>query len=134
MWLNIPGVEKYQASEEGVIRHKKFLRSPKCHLSGEGYLRVSVWLSGRSVPMPVHRMVALAFVDNPDDLPFVMHRDGNRTNNAVSNLQWCSRKPEKISTKKEATDNWWEQIDESRDTGGLQRSTDSQYDQDIQWP
>lgn len=38
-----------------------------------------------------HRVVAEAFVDNPEGLPCVMHKDGNRGNNNASNLEWCSR-------------------------------------------
>ena len=39
----------------------------------------------------IHRLVALTFIDNPDNLPCVNHKDENKENNVVSNLEWCSR-------------------------------------------
>ena len=41
--------------------------------------------------MMIHRLVALAFLENPDGLEFVNHKDENKANNHVDNLEWCSR-------------------------------------------
>ena len=54
--------------------------------NGKGYRRVR--LAGKN--FKVHRLVAEAFVPNPDNLPHVIHIDGNRTNNHFSNLRWSA--------------------------------------------
>lgn len=60
-------------------------------VNGAGYLQVQLKRSGEVVAKQIHRLVAEAFLLNPDGLPEVNHRDGDRTNNSVSNLEWCSR-------------------------------------------
>ena len=55
--------------------------------NGKGYRRVR--LQGRT--FKVHRLVAEAFVPNPYNLPYVLHKDGNRENNHCTNLEWSSR-------------------------------------------
>ena len=55
--------------------------------NGKGYRRVR--LQGRT--FKVHRLVAEAFVPNPDNLPNVLHKDGDRDNNHYTNLEWSSR-------------------------------------------
>lgn len=54
--------------------------------NGKGYRRVR--LQGKT--FKVHRVVAQAFVDNPDNLPYVLHKDGNRDNNHYTNLEWSN--------------------------------------------
>jgi len=58
--------------------------------SGLGYRQVSLWRDGNRENRLVHRLVASAFLDNHDNLPQVNHKDENKENNAVSNLEWCS--------------------------------------------
>lgn len=60
-------------------------------VNGAGYLQVQLKRSGEVVAKQIHRLVAEAFLLNPDGLPEVNHRDGDRTDNSVSNLEWCSR-------------------------------------------
>ena len=55
--------------------------------NGKGYRRVR--LQGKT--FKVHRLVAEAFVPNPDNLPYVLHKDGNRENNNYTNLEWSAR-------------------------------------------
>jgi predicted transcriptional regulator len=54
------------------------------------YLGVSLQLEGRKFTKSIHRLVALAFHPNPNNLPQVNHKDGVRTNNAAPNLEWCT--------------------------------------------
>ena len=56
--------------------------------NGDGYLRTRL---GRENTEQVHRLVAKAWIPNPDKLPVVHHKDGNRQNNHVSNLTWCTQ-------------------------------------------
>ena len=59
---------------------------------GQGYLVLT--FNNRTLKLRktvrVHRLVALTFIPNPDNLPCVNHKDGDKTNNAVENLEWCS--------------------------------------------
>lgn len=58
---------------------------------GCGYLRVKVHKGGVVKMAKVHRLVALAFLDNPENKAEVNHKDGNKKNNSVSNLEWATR-------------------------------------------
>lgn len=61
--------------------------------SGRGnttYRTVTLWDNGKQVDVEVHRLVANAFLPNPDDLPCVNHIDGNGGNNTAENLEWCT--------------------------------------------
>ena len=56
--------------------------------NGNGYLTVMLTKNGKGVRRYIHRLVAQAFISNPDDLPEVNHKDENRYNNIVTNLEW----------------------------------------------
>lgn len=60
--------------------------------SGKRYKVVSLWRGGKGRMFQVHRLVAMAFVPNPDNLPEVNHLDGNPGNNHYTNLEWTTRK------------------------------------------
>ena len=55
-----------------------------------GYLRVVFCKDGKTSKHLVHRLVAQAFIPNPDNLPQVNHKDENKTNNVADNLEWCT--------------------------------------------
>lgn len=59
-------------------------------LNADGYLQITVGKTGNRAQYRVHRMVAEAFIPNPENLPEVNHKDYNRTNNNVSNLEWST--------------------------------------------
>ena len=65
--------------------------------NGKGYRRVRL----RGKTFKVHRLVAQAFIPNPHHLPYVIHSDGDRTNNHVSNLMWSDKQSNHIEGKKE---------------------------------
>jgi hypothetical protein len=52
---------------------------------------VNLKAHGKQVQRSIHRLVATAFIPNHDNLPEVNHRDGDKSNNCVSNLEWCTR-------------------------------------------
>jgi hypothetical protein len=58
----------------------------------KGYLVVYLTKNSKKKSVKIHRLVATAFIPNPDNLPHVNHKDENKTNNHVSNLEWCSNK------------------------------------------
>ena len=57
----------------------------------QGYLTVTLHINGKTVRIFVHRLVAMAFIPNPENLPCVNHKDEVKTNNNVDNLEWCTR-------------------------------------------
>lgn len=72
----------------GALRREKFL---KPGTTTDGYKQVSLNLDGKARPFLVHRLVASAFLDNPDALPIVNHKNGARTDNRADNLEWCTQ-------------------------------------------
>ena len=81
----------YQVSNYGNIRLRGFANR-KIVLDSKGYHRVQLSLgSSRNYKsVSVHRLVAQAFIPNPENLPFVDHIDNNKSNNHVTNLRWCT--------------------------------------------
>ncbi len=65
------------------------LKKLKPQRKGQGYLGVFLRVDGQTVQRYIHRLVAEVYIDNPDDLPQVNHKDRNKHNNAVENLEWC---------------------------------------------
>lgn len=56
----------------------------------QGYVYCIMSNFGEDVSAKVHRLVGLAFIENPDAYPIINHKDGNKQNNHISNLEWCS--------------------------------------------
>ena len=56
----------------------------------KGYLYVMLNKDGKTKVLKIHRLVAQAFIPNPDNLPCVNHKDEDKTNNIVTNLEWCT--------------------------------------------
>lgn len=87
IWKKIDGFETYSVSNMGRVRNDstdKMLK-PK---SVWGYQSVMLY-PGRKM-MRVHRLVALTFIPNPDNLPQVNHINEDKTDNRVENLEWCT--------------------------------------------
>lgn len=61
-------------------------------VSRNGYLRVQLFKEGKWKNYPIHRLVAIAFLDNPNSMPEVNHKNENKEDNRVDNLEWCDRK------------------------------------------
>lgn len=100
-WRDIEDYEGlYQVSNFGRIKRMRFInnmynfpqeRIMKKSLKTNGYEIVRLSKRGVKTTFMVHRLVAKAFIDNPSDYLEINHIDGNKTNNSVENLEWCSR-------------------------------------------
>ena len=87
----INGCQHYHINQDGVVLNTKTGRVLKTDLTNMGYHRVTLWSEDQKrVRISVHRLVALHYVDNTDDLPMVNHKDGVKLNNHYTNLQWCT--------------------------------------------
>ena len=92
-WKKVKGTHgKYLVSDMGKVmslaREEAHIMTPT--ITEKGYLRVYLTIHGKSKGFSIHRLVAEAFLDNPDSLPQVNHIDCNKKNNGVDNLEWIS--------------------------------------------
>lgn len=91
IWKKINDYEDYAVSSLGRVKSLKYgkeriLKQSRC--TG-GYLYVFLCMGNRVKSFRVHRLVAIAFLDNPDNLPEVNHKDENIENNCIENLEWA---------------------------------------------
>ena len=98
MWRDIIGYEGiYQVSNKGnVFSIERMVQGRECggitlkpKHRRDGYLHVGLYRNGKMKNKLIHRLVLEAFVENPNNLPEVNHKDENPSNNELSNLEWC---------------------------------------------
>lgn len=83
----------YEVSNTGQIRSLfRYKKTLKYNVTKRGYCTVELFKNKLSKRLLVHRLVAEAFIPNPDNLPQVNHIDENPQNNSVDNLEWCTAK------------------------------------------
>lgn len=89
-WIDVKGYEGlYKVSNYGRVKSNRKILKNRNHTSG--YLQVNLSKRGHSENKYIHRLVAEAFIDNPNNFSEVNHKDENKLNNRVDNLEWCSR-------------------------------------------
>ncbi len=89
-WKNIEGYDNYEVSDKARVRNKttRYIKSPTP--SKQGYHIIQLSAKGKSKTCMLHRLVAQAFIPNPEKKEIVKHLDGDNDNNNVANLYWQS--------------------------------------------
>lgn len=106
IWKNINNFSKYQISNLGNVKSKgrytkvgiknqekcfRKERMIKFHINKKGYKQVTLYDdNNKPKTMRIHKLVALSFIQNPNNLPQINHKDGNKLNNKTDNLEWIS--------------------------------------------
>lgn len=98
IWKAIVGYEgHYEVSDCGNVRslnwnNEKKTKNLWLKPTNAGYKQVYLFKDGKGKMFLVHRLVAQAFIPNPNDYPQINHKDENKSNNCVRNLEWCTCK------------------------------------------
>ena len=98
IYKDIEGYEGlYQVSNLGNVKSLNYHNTKKekklCKIKNKcGYLYVNLWKQGKQKNYFVHRLVAQAFIENPNNYSCINHKDENKQNNVVSNIEWCTYK------------------------------------------
>lgn len=92
IWKDVVGYEGvYQVSNLSRVRRTKSGRvlSP---FMAKGYLLVVLWSGNKEHGFAIHRLAAIAFIPNPNNYPCINHKDEDKLNNKIENLEWCTHK------------------------------------------
>ena len=86
-----PNNKNYLISTEGNVINKKRNSELKNCDSGKGYKYVKLHYSSKPKNYLIHRLIAETFISNPENKTEINHKDGNKSNNTISNLEWCTK-------------------------------------------
>lgn len=94
IWITLEKFPNYEISDTGKVRAKNYLKmgivKELRQYNKRGYMSVTIPdNTGKLTQIMVHRLVAMAFLENKNNKPQVNHKDSNRSNNNLSNLEWC---------------------------------------------
>lgn len=95
IWRKIEEFKNYEVSNLGNVRSLNYRRTGETKIlklgkDKNGYLYICLWENGKQYFKTVHRLVATAFISNPQGKPQINHINGDKENNRVSNLEWCT--------------------------------------------
>jgi len=89
-WKSIKEFDNFEVSNTGIVRNKNTKREKGQSVNERGYKRVTFYKNNKNINKYIHRLVAEAFIPNPENKPTVNHEDGNKNNNCVDNLSWAT--------------------------------------------
>lgn len=97
IWAPVGIIDGYEVSSAGRVRNASTLKFIKPSSSGCGYLKVGLYNNGKVRQINLHRLVALVFLDKTGDV--VNHKNGIKTDNCVSNLEWTTRSANELHSR-----------------------------------
>ena len=92
IWKEIEGFDNYKISNLGRVKNIKFDRLVKPLLDNKGYIMVNLYKDGKMKRLSLHRLIAIAFIPNPDNKPCIDHINTDRSDNHIDNLRWVTQK------------------------------------------
>lgn len=93
VWKDVLGFEgRFQISNKGVLKNIQTNKILKQHVSKKGYATIATKVNGKNYCFRVHRLVAIAFIDNVENKSEVNHKDSDKLNNSIDNLEWVTPK------------------------------------------
>jgi hypothetical protein len=119
MWKKINDYPNYEVSMWGEVRNIRRGTIMSQSLNDKGYPRVELWEKGKRAKKLVHRLVAEAFIPNPENKEIVNHKDANKSNPNVGNLEWATNVENMIHARKIRLYN--------RQTGVVQYTLEGKY-------
>ena len=95
LWKEIPNFDGYYINELGQVKSTKSFKGTKelilkPHKNQQGYLVYNLMKNGKVYLKPLHRLLMITFKENKENLPCINHIDGNKLNNSLGNLEWCT--------------------------------------------
>lgn len=135
LWKDIEGFEGYRVSNYGEVKRNG--KKIKSRITKAGYVIIELRKDKKAHIKYIHRLVASAFLPNEDDLPHVNHKDENRSNNYLDNLEWCTveynnsygNRPHRLSISKMGH----KRSEEAKIKQGLAIQGDKHWNYGLQW-
>ena len=126
-WREVKEYSNYEVNQFGEIRHKMRKKVLKPRSNNGGYQYVNFKINGKNINFAVHRIVANAFIPNPNGYTEVNHKDYNKKNNCVDNLEWVSSSQNKQHAyqKKENKKSRGKQVEQYSKNGEYLKTYDS---------
>ena len=125
LWKRHPKYSNYMISNQGRVKHLTYVNNKTIKerllcgsLHNDGYIFVSICLgNSKYKQIPKHRLVAETWIENPNNKPEINHKDGNKQNNSIDNLEWCTSS----ENQQHAVDNMLQPITVSTYKGKLSK-------------
>jgi hypothetical protein len=91
IYKEIQGFKRiYTISNKGNVKNIKTGKILKPGKHTQGYMQIGLSINNKSKTFKIHRLIAFYFIPNPYNLPSINHIDGDKTNNNIKNLEWCT--------------------------------------------